>query len=259
MTEQKLFMIEATNRCKVCESPFVADLVAEVRRLQAERDAYKKAKAENDDRFMGERDAALAERSEWEEKWAAANASYSDTLIEAKNRAQMERDASGAHLRETILELRTANDYANSQSRAAGILAAKVEELANALQTALAERDRAERNEREYRAACEMSIGALRDSRERWEQRTVLAEAERDAARAASQNAHECLFETEQSLSEARRVLRAQDECMVCKAELFRDLTVPHCFDCVVEDEHAEEWDAICAAKAAVLAQDTDA
>ena len=34
MTEQKLFMIEATNRCKVCESPFVADLVAEVRRLQ---------------------------------------------------------------------------------------------------------------------------------------------------------------------------------------------------------------------------------
>lgn len=181
MTEQKLFMIEATNRCKVCESPFVADLVAEVRRLQAERDAYKKAKAENDDRFMGERDAALAER------------------------------------------------------------------------------DRAERNEREYRAACEMSIGALRDIRERWEQRTVLAEAERDAARAASQNAHECLFETEQSLSEARRVLRAQDECMVCKAELFRDLTVPHCFDCVVEDEHAEEWDAICAAKAAVLAQDTDA
>ena len=124
---------------------------------------------------------------------------------------------------------------------------------------ALAERDAAERNEREYRAACEMSIGALRDSRERWEQRTVLAEAERDAARAASQNAHECLFETEQSLSEARRVLRAQDECMVCKAELFRDLTVPHCFDCVVEDEHAEEWDAICAAKAAVLAQDTDA
>ena len=124
---------------------------------------------------------------------------------------------------------------------------------------ALAERDRAERNEREYRAACEMSIGALRDSRERWEQRAVLAEAERDAARAASQNAHECLFETEQSLSEARRVLRAQDECMVCKAELFRDLTVPHCFDCVVEDEHAEEWDAICAAKAAVLAQDTDA
>lgn len=80
--------------------------------------------------------ALMAERSEWEEKWAAANA-YSDTLIEAKNRAQMERDASGAHLRETILELRTANDYANSQSRAAGILAAKVEELANALQTAL--------------------------------------------------------------------------------------------------------------------------
>ena len=124
---------------------------------------------------------------------------------------------------------------------------------------ALAKRDAAERNEREYRAACEMSICALRDSRERWEQRAVLAEAERDAARAASQNAHECLFETEQSLSEARRVLRAQDECMVCKAELFRDLTVPHCFDCVVEDEHAEEWDAICAAKAAVLAQDTDA
>lgn len=256
MTEQKLFMIEATNRCKVCESPFVADIVAEVRRLQEALNLQGMGKQLT--LLTQQRDAALAERSEWEEKWAAANA-YSDTLIEAKNRAQMERDASGAHLRETILELRTANDYANSQSRAAGILAAKVEELANALQTALAERDRAERNEREYRAACEMSIGALRDSRERWEQRTVLAEAERDAARAASQNAHECLFETEQSLSEARRVLRAQDECMVCKAELFRDLTVPHCFDCVVEDEHAEEWDAICAAKAAVLAQDTDA
>ncbi len=52
------------------------------------------------------------------------------------------------------------------------------------------------------------------------------------------------------------RVRRAQDECMVCKAELFRDLTVPHCFDCVVEDEHADEWDAICAANAALVSEE---
>ena len=161
-----------------------------------------------------------------------------------------------AHGKTLIAEVRRVQQQAeqtaillNNATRLAG-------EATDQRDAALAERDAAERNEREYRAACEMSICALRDSRERWEQRAVLAEAERDAARAASQNAHECLFETEQSLSEARRVLRAQDECMVCKAELFRDLTVPHCFDCVVEDEHAEEWDAICAAKAAVLAQE---
>jgi len=94
---------------------------------------------------------------------------------------------------------------------------------------ARAKRDAAERNEREYRAACEMSICALRDSRERWEQRAVLAEAERDKARhmltvygcrdAAGHNEDDCplcsaehaLLNTRESLSEARRVLREVD------------------------------------------------
>lgn len=40
----------------------VPDLCAYVRELEHERDAYKKAKAENDERFMNERDQAVAER-----------------------------------------------------------------------------------------------------------------------------------------------------------------------------------------------------
>jgi chromosome segregation ATPase len=40
---------------------YVLELIAEVRRLTRERDAYKRAKEENDERFLCERDAARAE------------------------------------------------------------------------------------------------------------------------------------------------------------------------------------------------------
>lgn len=129
-------------------------------------------------------------------------------------------------------------------------------DLADRLEVAEAEVRRVQQEQDRQRIARIEAIEQGNSLAQRLIEQRDDARAERDAARAANQNAHECLFETEQSLSEARRVLRAQDECMVCKAELFRDLTVPHCFDCVVEDEHAEEWDAICAAKAAVLAQE---
>ncbi len=135
---------------------------------------------------------------------------------------------------------------------------------------ALAERDAAERNEREYRAACEMSICALRDSRERWEQRAVLAQAERDALRAdlkltqgvlaAAQHrliawgcrdghdedgcplcsAEHALLNTREYLAEAHRVLR---ECHEVLANLGY----------ITDDDDPE---SLCARVAAVLAQE---
>lgn len=56
----------------------------EAKRLEKERDAYEKAKTENDDRFMGERDDARRERDMWQ-----ANASAHRAEVE---RAYKERD-----------------------------------------------------------------------------------------------------------------------------------------------------------------------
>lgn len=50
----------ANDAAKLAED--VAALTTEVERLTRERDAYKKAKAENDERYMLERDEALNER-----------------------------------------------------------------------------------------------------------------------------------------------------------------------------------------------------
>ena len=56
---------------------------AEVARLEKERDAYKKAKEENDDRFMNERDQARAERDTLAERVRVleAQASITDRLF----------------------------------------------------------------------------------------------------------------------------------------------------------------------------------
>jgi hypothetical protein len=58
------------------------------------------------------------------------------------------------------------------------------------------------------------------------------------------------------ALTEARRVLQLRDECVVCKASLITSTSVPHCYDCIVEEEHEDEWSETLAAVAAVLAQE---
>lgn len=43
--------------------------VQRAERAEQERDAYRKAKCENDERFMIERDSALTDVSKWKERW----------------------------------------------------------------------------------------------------------------------------------------------------------------------------------------------
>lgn len=64
-----------------CDAPELARLRAQVEALEAERDAYKRAKAENDERFMIERDEARIERDDAEAR--AERAEMAEAVVQA--------------------------------------------------------------------------------------------------------------------------------------------------------------------------------
>lgn len=51
----------------------------------------------------------------------------------------------------------------------------------------------------------------------------------------------------------ALALLREAHECVVCHADLHPEALAPHCFDCVVDDEHSETWDEHCERLAALI------
>jgi len=75
----------------------VAALTGEVERLTRERDAYRKAKAENDERFMLERDEARRERDDLFMTVNALNRNAEESLTKLDALAQ-ERDTLSAKL-----------------------------------------------------------------------------------------------------------------------------------------------------------------